>query len=89
MREDAGQVTLGLRNDGEGFPPADAERLFEKFFRVRSAATHAKRGSGIGLYTVRRIAELHGGRAWAESEPGSWAAFHLSFPARPAEPAAV
>ncbi len=86
---EGGLVTLSLRNDGEGFPPADAERLFEKFFRVRDASTHAKRGSGIGLFTVKRIAELHGGRAWAESEPGAWAAFHLRFPVRPAEPEAV
>ncbi len=86
---EGGLVTLSLRNDGEGFPPADAERLFEKFFRVKNASTHAKRGSGIGLFTVRRIAELHGGRAWAESAPGAWAAFHLRFPARPAQPEAA
>jgi two-component system NtrC family sensor kinase len=74
------RVTLSVWNEGEGFPPAVAEHLFEKFFRVRDSSTHAKRGSGIGLFTVKNIAELHGGRAWAESEPGAWAAFHLSFP---------
>jgi len=75
-------VTMSVWNEGEGFPPEEAGHLFEKFFRVRNAATHAKRGSGIGLFTVKNIAELHGGRCWAESEPGAWAAFHLSFPAR-------
>jgi signal transduction histidine kinase len=78
-----GLVTLSLRNDGEGFPPAEADRLFEKFYRFRSSATRAKRGSGIGLFTVRRVAQLHGGAAWAESEPGAWAAFHLRIPVRP------
>jgi signal transduction histidine kinase len=78
-----GCVMLSVWNEGEGFPPEQAGRLFDKFFRVRSAHTHAKRGSGIGLFTVKNIAELHGGRAWAESEPGRWAAFHLSFPAQP------
>jgi signal transduction histidine kinase len=80
---EAGFVTLCVRNDGEGFPPEAAEHLFEKFFRVRNSNTHAKRGSGIGLFTVKNIADLHGGRVWAESEPGSWAAFYLSFPAQP------
>jgi len=74
------RVTLSVWNEGEGFPTAVAEHLFEKFFRVRDSSTHAKRGSGIGLFTVKNIAELHDGRAWAESEPGAWAAFHLSFP---------
>jgi signal transduction histidine kinase len=82
-----GLVTLSVWNEGEGFPADEAVRLFEKFFRVRNASTNAKRGSGIGLFTVKNIAELHGGRAWAESEPGAWAAFHLSFPASPPGPA--
>ncbi len=82
-----GIVTISVRNEGAGFPPAEAERLFDKFYRVRDANTHSKRGSGIGLFTVKHIAELHGGRVRAESEPGAWAAFHLSFPI--AQPAAV
>ncbi|MCU0560798.1 MAG: cache domain-containing protein [Desulfobacterales bacterium] len=80
---ESGIVTLSVRNDGAGFPPAEAERLFEKFYRVRDAHTHSKRGSGIGLFTVKHIAELHGGRVWAECEPGAWAAFHFSFPIAP------
>jgi signal transduction histidine kinase len=79
-------VTLSVWNEGEGFPPEAAGHLFEKFFRVRNSSTHAKRGSGIGLFTVKNIAELHGGRVWAESEPGAWAAFHLSFPVSPPPP---
>jgi two-component system, NtrC family, sensor kinase len=83
---EGGLVTLRVWNEGEGFPPEQAAQLFEKFYRVRTPSTHAKRGSGIGLFTVKNIAELHGGRAWAEAEPGQWAAFHLSFPAEPQPP---
>jgi len=83
VKQEGELVTLSVWNEGEGFPPEAAEHLFEKFFRVRNPNTHAKRGSGIGLFTVKNIADLHGGRAWAESEPGAWAAFHLSFPANP------
>lgn len=78
-----GRIHLSVRNDGEGFPPDEADHLFEKFFRLRNANTQRKRGSGVGLFTVRNIAELHHGRAWAESEPGTSATFHLSFPATP------
>jgi two-component system NtrC family sensor kinase len=83
VKKEGELVTLSVWNEGEGFPPEEAAHLFEKFFRVRNPNTHAKRGSGIGLFTVKNIAELHGGRAWAESEPGAWAAFYLSFPANP------
>jgi two-component system sensor histidine kinase SenX3 len=82
VKLEGGLVAMSVWNEGEGFPPEEAARLFEKFFRLRTASTHAKRGSGIGLFTVKRIAELHGGSAWAESEPGAWAAFHFSFPAQ-------
>lgn len=71
-------------NEGDGFPPEDADRLFDKFVRLHNATTQRRRGSGIGLFTVRNIAILHGGRAWAESEPGQWAAFHLALPEGPA-----
>jgi two-component system, NtrC family, sensor kinase len=80
VKAEGGLVTLSVWNEGEGFPPEEAGHLFDKFFRVRDSSTHAKRGSGIGLFTVKNVAELHGGRAWAESEPGAWADFHLSFP---------
>jgi two-component system NtrC family sensor kinase len=83
LRRDAGEIEMCVRNEGEGFPPEEAERLFEKFFRLRNANTQRRRGSGVGLFTVRNIAELHRGRAWAESVPGAWAAFHLRFPAAP------
>jgi signal transduction histidine kinase len=81
---EAGRVTLSVVNEGDGFPPEEADHLFEKFYRLKNENTYTKRGSGLGLFTVRTVAQLHGGRAWAESEPGAWAAFHLAFPAEPA-----
>jgi signal transduction histidine kinase len=78
-RTEGGIVTVSVRNEGDGFPPEEAANLFEKFYRLKNENTYTKRGSGLGLYTVKSIAELHGGRVLAESEPGAWAAFHLSF----------
>lgn len=79
LRREEDGVRITVWNEGEGFPPDQAEKLFGKFVRLRNATTQRTRGSGVGLFTVHSIAELHGGRAWAESEPGSWAAFHLTF----------
>lgn len=79
LRRNDDGVQITVWNEGEGFEPEQAEKLFGKFVRLRNATTQRTRGSGVGLFTVHSIAELHGGRAWAESEPGSWAAFHFTF----------
>jgi two-component system NtrC family sensor kinase len=76
-----GQIVLAVHNEGEGFPPEEAPRLFDKFYRLKNENTYRKRGSGLGLFTVRTIAELHGGSVCAASEPGAWARFEISIPA--------
>ncbi|MFQ5417757.1 MAG: ATP-binding protein [Myxococcota bacterium] len=75
--DDVHQITVADR--GRGIAPEDHDRIFEVFqsFRPRSDGT---RGSGIGLAIVKKIAEMHGGRVWVESEPGCGAVFRLTFP---------
>ncbi len=74
------EVRLSVWNEGEGFTPDEGDRLFGRFARLKNKNTRDKRGSGLGLYLVRRIAEQHGGTATAESEPGAWARFQLDLP---------
>jgi two-component system NtrC family sensor kinase len=79
---------LAVQNEGEGFSPDEAGQLFRRFTRLENPTTRASHGSGLGLFLVRRIAELHGGTATARAEPGVFARFEIRLPAaRAAAPA--
>lgn len=61
-------LTLHVRDNGVGFPPAEAYRLFQTFARLSTA--RGFEGTGLGLATVQRVVTRHGGRVWAQSRPG-------------------
>ena len=76
--EGDGATTVVVRDNGIGFPPERANELFEPFRRLHPPADYP--GSGVGLSTVARIVDRHGGRVWAESDPGQGATFYFTLP---------
>ncbi|HEX8133153.1 MAG TPA: ATP-binding protein [Actinomycetes bacterium] len=81
-RRDPGAL-LTVADAGPGVPAEQRERIFQPFHRGPSAASHSP-GSGVGLALVRRLAGLHGGRAWVEPRAGGGACFQVLLPDAPA-----
>ena len=81
------EIELAVRDSGVGFRPADGVRLFEKFTRLHPGGGSSYYGTGLGLFIVRRLMQLAGGRVSAHSEGvGQGAKFVLTWPVAPAEP---
>jgi signal transduction histidine kinase len=74
------EAHLWVRDQGVGIPPEALEVVFERYTRVESGPQRHIKGTGLGLPIVRQIAQLHSGRAWAESAVGQGATFHVALP---------
>jgi PAS domain S-box-containing protein len=79
-RGDKRQILLQIRDQGIGIPEGELERIFERFYRVENETTQKIGGVGLGLAVCRSIVHAHGGRIWAESEPGKGSTFCLALP---------
>jgi signal transduction histidine kinase len=73
-----GTVRLGIADEGPGIPAEWRDRIFEPYARRE---THTARGSGIGLYAAKRLAESMGAHLWCEPASSGGARFVLAMPA--------
>lgn len=75
-------VALSIRDSGPGLPPADLERIFDRFYRADESRHRADGGSGLGLAIAKSIVQAHGGTLRAESEQGNGLTIIIILPVK-------
>ena len=74
------EIEIAVTNHGKGIEPEELPRLFDRFVRSKTTRGTGVPGLGLGLYISKGVVEAHGGRLWAESNPGDTTTFHLTLP---------
>jgi len=80
LKSTEGQALVFVRDYGIGIPLAEQKRLFQKFFKSRCPEHKNRCGMGLGLYISANIIWEHGGKIWADSEPGKGSTFFFTLP---------
>jgi signal transduction histidine kinase len=80
VEESGVRAIIRIADTGLGIPEASLPHIFDKFYRVRSAATAGISGTGLGLAIARSIVEAHDGRMWVESAEGEGSTFAFAMP---------
>lgn len=80
LKLESGMAELVVADTGDGIPPADAERIFERFYRVDKSRSRQKGGTGLGLSIAKHIVERWGGSIKVASAPGKGSAFTVRLP---------
>jgi len=74
------QAVVYVADQGEGIPPEEQERIFERFYRIDNRLRRTTQGAGLGLYLSRAIIEAHGGTIRVESQVGRGSRFIFTLP---------
>lgn len=84
VRTDVG-VILSVKDQGQGIPANDLDKLFKPFQKTSVKTTDGEESTGLGLAIVRKIVLGHKGRVWVESEVGRGTTFYVALPLSPAK----
>ncbi len=74
------QNVISIQDSGAGIAQEEIPKVFNKFYRAKSARVNKTKGSGLGLTIAKSIVELHGGKIWVESEQGKGSVFSFTLP---------
>lgn len=80
LREQADTVTVTVEDSGVGIPTDDAEKVFDRFYRVDKARSRAAGGTGLGLSIAQDLAHKHGGKIQVSAREGGGSCFTLTLP---------
>lgn len=79
----AGQIQIGVADQGIGIERQHLDHIFDRFYQVDSASTRKVGGAGLGLPISKAIVEAHGGEIWVESQAGTGSTFYFTLPPAP------
>jgi signal transduction histidine kinase len=82
VEDSAGQLRICVRDEGQGIPEAELERVFDPFYRLESSRNRSTGGTGLGLTIARNIAQAHGGELVLRNRPAGGLEAVLTLPRR-------
>ena len=80
MRDIGDRIEVSIKNSGEGIQSKELTRIFERFYKVDKSRSLDANGAGLGLYIVKMMVEMHGGRIYARSDSPNEATFVFTLP---------
>ncbi len=80
LRHDGKHIILSVADQGPGIPSGQKERIFEKFYRMGNEETRTRKGTGLGLYIVKQLADLHGALVSVTNNHPKGTIFTVRFP---------
>lgn len=80
LNQSADHITLNVKDEGHGIPDHEKKKVFEKFYRIGSEDTRRTKGTGLGLFIVKRFVEIYKGRIDLYDNISGGTIFSLTFP---------
>jgi two-component system sensor histidine kinase/response regulator len=80
LRDEGDSVTVSIQDSGVGIPGDQLDAVFGLFYQAEDPVSRRTGGMGLGLYISKEIISRHGGRIWADSQPGAGSTFNFSLP---------